>query len=239
MKTSHQMNSLPSGYFIFAHIKPVYVWMILLTALIFLLPVASLAQGDRFTKAMMSTLESSRQAHTLSDYQDLANRFERIAKAEKQQWTPWYYAAFYNLVANFSDTVTDRKNAYLTLAQNQIDEGLKVKPGESEFYVLKVMAIYAQLVIDPMQGMTLMQEVNSLIEQGKVLNPGNPRIYLEQAEGIYNMPEQFGGGKLRALPLLQEAMEKFNQFTPVDSIVPDWGKDRCQMMLTEAMKAKQ
>ncbi len=233
------MSALPSGSPVSARRKPFFMRIILLTSIVFLLPVVALAQGDRFTKAMMSTLESSKQAHTLSDYQEVANRFERIAKAEKQQWTPWYYAAFYNLVANFSDSVADRKKAYLDLAQNQIDEGLKVKPGESEFYVLKVMAIYAQLIVDPMLGMTLMQDANSLLEQGKTLNPGNPRIYLEQAEGVYNMPEQFGGGKLRALPILQEAMEKFNQFTPADSIVPDWGKDRCQMMLSEAMKAKQ
>ena len=38
------------------------------------------------------------------------------------------------------------------------------------------MSYYAEMSIDPMKGMTLFGETNSLISEAKKINPGNPRI---------------------------------------------------------------
>lgn len=195
------------------------------------------AQHEKFRSAMLAGLEMSKTAQTLEDYQQLANHFERIANAEKKEWTPWYYAAFYNLVINFQDTDPERKSKYVALAQQQIESGLKLQPEESELMVLKVMSYYAEMAIDPMKGMTLLGEANALIDYAKALNPENPRIYLEQAEAIYAMPVEFGGGKDKALPLLLLAREKFDKFVPADPLTPDWGLDRCEMLLREAEKS--
>jgi|WetSurSiteA1Bulk_404760.scaffolds.fasta_scaffold00336_4 hypothetical protein len=189
------------------------------------------AQSQKFISAMLSNLEVAKSATTLEEYQQLANNFERIANAEQTEWTAWYYAAFYNLVINFQDSVTDRKEKFIALAQQQIENGLKAKPEESEFLVLKVMSYFAEMAIDPMKGMTLLGEANALISQAKSINPDNPRIYLEEAEAVYNMPPEFGGGKEKALPILLLAREKFNKFVPADQLAPNWGRDRCEMLL--------
>ncbi len=191
-------------------------------------------QTDRFTRTMIGNLEKAKSATTISDYQELANSFARIAEAEKNEWTPLYYSAWYNLIINFEEPDSEKKEKYISLAQQQIEAGLKLKPEETEFFVLKVMSYYAEMSIDPMKGMTLMGEVNELLTDAKTINPENPRIYLEEGEAIYNMPEEFGGGKEKALPILLLAKEKFDNFTSTDTLAPSWGNDRCEMLIREA-----
>jgi hypothetical protein len=198
--------------------------------LLSMIPVKA-QQNEKFTGAMLVALEQSKTAQTLEDFQDLANRFTRIAEAEKSEWTAWYYAAFYNLVLNFQETAPDRKERYISQAQQQIETGLKIKPEETEFLVIRVMSYYAEMAIDPTKGMTLFGEANALLSQAKSINPDNPRIYLEEAEAIYHMPAEFGGGKEKALPILLLAKEKFDKFVPADQLSPDWGKDRCETLL--------
>jgi hypothetical protein len=210
---------------------------IIVTGLLLAMSPLKAQQKEKFTGAMMAALEQSKTAQTLEDFRDLANRFTRIAEAEKNEWTAWYYAAFYNLVINFEETALDRKEQYISLAQQQIETGLKVKPEETEFLVIQVMSYYAEMAVDPMKGMTLLGEANALLSQAKSINPDNPRIYLEEAEAIYHMPEEFGGGKEKATPLLLLAREKFDKFVPADQLSPDWGKDRCEMLLQGTEKS--
>jgi hypothetical protein len=205
--------------------------IIIILVSIFAFAQATNAQREKFTAAMTANLEKARKAETVSDLQDLANSFERIAAAEKKEWSAWYYAAFYNLMINFQDSIAERKTKLIDLAQQQIENGLKIKPDETELMVLKVMSYYAEMAIDPMLGMTLMGEANALIDQAKSINPDNPRIYLLQAEAIYNMPAEYGGGKEKARPTLLLAKERFEKFVPADPLAPDWGKDRCESML--------
>lgn len=189
------------------------------------------AQTERFTGAMLSNLEQAKNAKNIDEFQQLANTFERIAVAENTEWTPWYYAAYYNLVINFQDSVNERKLNYIVLAQKQIETGLKLKPEETELLVLKIMSYYAEMAIDPMKGMTLFGEANALLDKAKSINPANPRIYLMQAESVYAMPVEFGGGKDKALPILLLANEKFNNFVQTDRLAPVWGKERCEALL--------
>ena len=204
---------------------------IIITITCILMPLITQAQNDKFKNAMLSNLELSKTAQNVEDYQQLANSFERIATAEQKEWTAWYYAAFYNLVINFQDSINDRKMKYITIAQQQIDKGLKLKPEETELMVLKVMSYYAEMAVDPMKGMTLLGEANALLDKAKSINPDNPRIYLEEAEAIHGMPVEFGGGIEKAKPLLLLASEKFSKFVPADPLSPDWGEDRCDELI--------
>jgi hypothetical protein len=206
------------------------------TVILFLimLPLVLTAYGQtgRYKQAMVVNIEKSKKATTINDFQILANSFARIAEAEQKEWTAWYYAAFYNLVINFQDSVTERRVKYISLAKKQIESGLKIKPDETELLVLQVMLYYAEMSVDPMKGITLLGEANEILSRAKAINPDNPRIYLEEAEAVYNMPPEFGGGRKKALPILLVAREKYEKFTPVDPMAPDWGKDRCEMLIS-------
>lgn len=194
------------------------------------------AQNDKFTQAMLANLEKAKTAQNVSDFQEVANGFERIAVSEKNQWTAWYYAGWYNLIINFQESDVAKKQQFLDQAKKLIDEGLKVKPDESELLVVKVMAYYAEMAINPANAMDLFPKTAELLEKAKSLNANNPRIYLTQAEAIFNMPVEFGGGKEKAQPILQTAKEKFDKFVPENQLSPDWGKERCEMLLAECKK---
>lgn len=194
------------------------------------------AQNDKFTQAMLGNLEKAKTAQNVSDFQEVANGFERIAVSEKNQWTAWYYAGWYNLIINFQESDVAKKQQFLDQAKKLIDNGLKVKPDESELLVVKVMAYYAEMAINPANAMDLFPKTSELLEKAKSLNANNPRIYLTQAEAIFNMPVEFGGGKEKAQPILQTAKEKFDKFVPENQLSPDWGKERCEMLLAECKK---
>jgi hypothetical protein len=198
--------------------------------------LAGKAQNEKFNQAMLANIEKSKTATTQADFQDLANNFERIASARKTEWTAWYYAAFYNLVLNFREPDMTKKMKYVTLAEEQIEAGLALKPEETELMVIRVMSYYAEMAIDPAKGMSLLGEANALIDKAKSINPDNPRIYMEQAEAINAMPAEFGGGVEKARPILLLAKEKFDKFVPADQLAPDWGKDRCELLLSGSGK---
>ncbi|NOU18149.1 MAG: hypothetical protein HOO91_11395 [Bacteroidales bacterium] len=193
-------------------------------------------QDDKFSKAMLANMEKAKSAYTSSDLQELSANYERIALAEQTQWTAWYYAAYYYLAANYMETDVAKKKNYLDHAQNCVDEGVKLKPEESELLVLKVMILYGLMAVDQTIAMETYPKTVELLEQAKSLNPDNPRIYLTQAEAIYNMPVEFGGGKEKAKSTLQIAKEKFDKYTPANILDPNWGKERCEMLLGECQK---
>lgn len=210
----------------------------ILFALIVLSTATAWGQDDKFNDAMLKVLEKSGSAQTLDEYQEVANSFARIAMAESNEWTPLYYAALNNLMMSFMDVSVDQKSKFISLVKSQIESGLKLKPEETELMVLKMLLYYAQMALNPMDAMNLMGEVNALIDHAKSVNPDNPRVYLTQAEAVYNMPAEFGGGGEAAKPLLMAAMEKFNGFVPEGPLSPDWGKERCEMLLNQIEQGK-
>lgn len=210
----------------------------ILLTLIVLATVSAWGQDDKFTGAMLKVIEKSGSAQTPDEYQEVANSFARIAKAEQNEWTPLYYAALNNLLMSFMEISADQKGKFISLAKSQIEAGLKLKPGETELMVLKMLSYYGQMALNPMDAMYMIGEVNTLIEQAKSLNPDNPRIYLTQAEAVFNMPPEFGGGDAAAKPLLMTAMEKFNSFVPEGPLSPAWGKERCEMLLGQIEQRK-
>jgi len=200
--------------------------------------VSGYAQTEKFTQAMLTNLEKAGNVKVLADYQELANSFERIAIAEKTQWTPYYYAALYNLIITFTDSFKVDKKKYIEAAQQNIKAGLTIKPDETELIVLEVMSYFGEMALEPMKGMELMPKSQELLEKAKALNGANPRIYLIQAEAVYNTPAQFGGGKDKALPILQTAKEKFRNSGVTDPLMPKWGIERCEQLLNECEGAK-
>lgn len=190
-------------------------------------------QNDKFTNAMLAVMQKSDEAQTSGELQEAANSFARIADAEKDEWTPLYYAALCNIRMSFMDIDTDQKEKAVSQAQAQIDAGLKLRPEETELMVLQLLVYYGKMALDPMSAMELLGKANELTDNAISIAPGNPRIYLERAEAVYNMPAAFGGGPKAAEPLLLEALEKFDTFVPDGPLAPNWGRDRCEMLLNQ------
>ena len=198
---------------------------ILMTSLIALAPGAG-AQDDPYTLAMQRALEVLDQASAPGEFAASANGFERIASAEKEQWLPYYYAAYSLVVMSFEEQDGAKRDQILDRAQELLDQALKLQPGESELHVLQAFLYPSRIMVDPMgRGMMYVELMFKSLENAKALNEDNPRIYFLEGVNKLNLPPAMGGGADVARPILEEAMIKFKAFSNPDPLWPAWGED--------------
>ena len=109
--------------------------------------------------------------------------FERIASVEKTNWLPNYYIAFINTIDAFGEKDKSKAAAFITKAQDALDNASLISPNNSEIMVVQAMLYTAILVQDPM---TNGQKYSALaLEQynkALVIDPNNPRVVFSKAE---------------------------------------------------------
>lgn len=182
--------------------------------------------NDAYRKAMSQSIEKLFQAKTIPEYVEIANQFERISQIEKAEWLPLYYASFSYIMISFQEPENAKKDQYLDQAQKYLDQAMAIDANETELYMLQGFLYPSRINIDPMgRGMTYMGKMNSALDKALELNPDNPRVYYLRATMTYHMPEAYGGGATKALPLFQTAAEKFQIFKPKTELYPNWGKE--------------
>jgi len=182
--------------------------------------------SDAYQNAMKQAIDKLFQSQTIQEYVDVANQFERISTMEKQEWLPLYYASFSHIMISFKETDNAKKDQYLDQAQKYLDRAMTIEPNESELFMLQGFLYPSRINIDPInRGMVLVGKMNAALDKSLELNPDNPRVYYLRATMTANMPEAFGGGAAKAIPLYQKAAEKFELFKPKSEIHPNWGKE--------------
>lgn len=191
------------------------------------------ADKEKFHKAMQNTLAQLDSAgSTHETYLQLANKFERIGTAEKEEWLPFYYAAFCYTMSNYSEQDNVKKDELLDKAQKLVDQANSLKPDDSEIHVLKGWILSARIAIDPRtRGMKYGGESSDMLERAKKLNPENPRYYYMKGNSYFYTPPMFGGSKTKAKEMYQTALQKFDSFKPESDIHPHWGRKQTEMML--------
>jgi tetratricopeptide (TPR) repeat protein len=193
--------------------------------------------NEAYEKAMSQSMENLFQAKTIPEYVEVANQFERISNIEKAEWLPLYYASFAYIMISFQETENVKKDQNLDQAQKYLDQAFKIDPNESELYMLQGFLYPSRITIDPMnRGITLMPEMNKALDKALELNPDNPRVYYLRATMTFHMPEAYGGGAAKALPLYQIAQEKFGIFKPKTALSPNWGKESNETELKKSLE---
>ncbi|MDP4129849.1 MAG: hypothetical protein Q8918_09365 [Bacteroidota bacterium] len=192
---------------------------------------ACMAQSDRYTEAMKKNLALFGTAKTTADYQSLANSFERIGDAEKTQWLPYYYAGLSLCTAGWNDPKLDRDANSARI--NALCDKAEIIEKNSEICGLRNMSATQQMMVDPQtRWQTYGQQASAALASGLKMDPENPRLYYLQAEGIMNTPEAFGGGKAKAKPIFEKAIELFKKQQP-KPLYPNWGQERAEEELAK------
>ncbi len=208
--------------------------LFLLSAVIILTINAS-AQSEKFIAAMKSNIAAidtsfKNPANLLS----LANNFERIATAEKNQWLAYYYAAYCQVNYTYREQDKSKIDAIADKATMLIDKADSLQPNNSEISCLKSMIASAHMMVNPMQRyMEYGPESASYIDAAMQQDPTNPRPEFLKGQGLKYTPEQFGGGCATAKPVLQSSLDKYNKFKPASELHPNWGKQRVELLLSE------
>ncbi len=199
------------------------------------------AQSEKYTAAMTAALEdfnvSQNKEPARDEWLALANRFERIASAEPKEWLPRYYAAYAYSSLAFMGNDMVQKDQLIDKAAGLLDEAVKIAGENSELMVLDAQVHQARMAADPMsRWQTEGPLFATSLAKAKKMDPNNPRIYVLEGTSLLYTPEQFGGGKKAAKPVLEQAMEKFATFLPEGPLYPNWGQGQAGYMLGEASK---
>lgn len=193
------------------------------------------AQSDKYTSAMQKNLDMFDSAKTTADFQSMAAAFERIGDAEKTQWLPYYYAGLALTMPGWTDTKLD-KDANAERIKSLCDKAdalTQDNADKAEILSIRNMAATQQMIVDPpTRWSTYGQEASGYLNKAKQLNPNNPRLFYLEGAGIFGTPEQFGGGKEKAKPVLQKAVELFKADQP-KPLYPRWGQKQAEDMLSQ------
>jgi hypothetical protein len=193
------------------------------------------AQSEKYIGAMKSNIAAFDTSGANADLLPaLSNTFERIAVAEKNQWLPYYYAAFAQVTFGFLNQDKSKTDLIADRAELLINKADSLSPGNSEISTIKSMIATCRMLVDPMSrymkyGQVSGEELESAIKQ----DPSNPRPYYLKGQNLKYTPEQFGGGCRTAKKELSTAVEKFASFKPASELHPNWGSKRAQMILDE------
>ena len=163
---------------------------------------------------------------------EASNFFERIAKAEPNNWLPSYYAAQINIINSFGEKDEQKLTAQLKKAQDFINDATAISKNNPEILVLQALLHTAWVAFDgATYGMTLSGKVVELYSKAAMIAPENPRVVYCKAEWDMGGARYFGQDPTPFCKDLEKALELFANFKPETAFHPNWGKERVGMLL--------
>jgi hypothetical protein len=195
------------------------------------------AQNPNYTKTMEGLVSEIQTVQFGTPLQPLANKMERIAATEKAEWLPNYWVAYCSTIDSYSEQDAGKKDQLLDKADTYMTTVDKLVKDNDEVEVLRANLASARMAVNPQdRWMKYGGMVQKALGTAKKLNPENPRITLLEGQGIFFTPENFGGGKAKAKPVLEKSIEQFAKFKPISTIHPNWGQPTAQWMLSKTDK---
>lgn len=193
--------------------------------------------NNRYTEAMKKNIAMQDTAQSAAALTTIANNFERIAAVKNDQWLPYYYAGLCRIRTAFMQKDKDKIDPIIDEVEKLADKADALHPDKAEMLCLRSMIASARIQVNPMiRGAKYGPLSNQLLEQAKKSAPDNPRVYLLLGQGAFYTPAMFGGGKDKAKPILETALEKFKTFQPANELAPHWGKGLTQYLIEQCKK---
>lgn len=205
---------------------------IVITALSF---GSSLASSDSVYKtAMQQTIAQYENVKTLSDYQAIVNKFERIASAEENEWLPNYYAGLTYVYMSFVKGLEDdARDEYLDKAEEQIEKAREKAGDNVELVVLEGYVQMASVSVSPaIRGVYKSAKVSGLFEKALAIDNENPRAILMSARWKMGMASFFGQDTAQYCAQIESAIPLFES-EDLGDIAPHWGHGQAKSMLKQ------
>jgi hypothetical protein len=189
--------------------------------------------NGKFETGIKKGLQMLSASQSPDEFLKTSNYFERISQVEIKEWLPPYYAAYAHLLAGLSTPDKALQDQYFDQALVQIEGADARNADNSEICALKGYIQFMKMSVDPQARLSMMGTAATSLARAKTLNPENPRIDLINGQNTFYTPQAFGGGKMKAKPILENAVAKFAIFKPVSEIVPNWGSERAKVLLAQ------
>jgi tetratricopeptide (TPR) repeat protein len=119
--------------------------------------------------------------------------FERISKAEPENWLPPYYAATIEIIESFGIKEEAVLKVKLTKAQEFLDLAKSNSENNPEIIITQALLNLGYIAFDGQKyGMTLSEKTSQLYAKALAIAPGNPRVILGNAEWNMGSARFFG-----------------------------------------------
>jgi len=199
------------------------------------LQLTAFSQSDKYVATMKKTLPLFDSAKTVEDYTKLANTFERIGDAEKTQWLPYYYAGLALSSAGWMETLKD-KDANANRINSLCDKAESIATADAdkaEILSIRNMSGTQQMMVDPQtRWMSYGQTAGQNLDKALQLDPSNPRLYYLRGMSLFGTPPQFGGGKDKAKPVFEKAVQLY-KVQKAKELYPTWGQKQAEDMIVQ------
>lgn len=221
----NEFNPIPLNFNNFNWVKTICT--------ILLVAIASVAFSSKYEETMKTNVKKMYTLTSSTELQNLANQFERIGQAEKDQWLPAYYSAYCFVRSTFFDEMESNEiHNQLDRAQHILDNLKKKFEKESEIFALQAF-VYQLRITDMSKGAKYSRKAAEAINTAERLNPKNPRVYYLRGSNTFHTPKFFGGGAEKAKPDLEKAARLFETQKPQNGIVPNWGSQHNKQLLSK------
>ncbi len=207
----------------------------ILCIVIFMAALTGKSQSKQFTSAMGEALGQYATCKTVSDFQELGNRFALIANAEKSEWLPFYYHAHCYIIMSFMETAdAAKKDIYLDEAEKSVLKMIELAPKESEVYALQSMLYSARLVVSPMErGQKYSALSSQAIGMALGLDANNPRAKFLKLRNEMGSAQFFGKDLKEFCPQASELLANWDNYKVKSPLNPSWGKDQVAEIVNE------
>ena len=134
--------------------------------------------------------------------------FERISKAEPENWLPAYYTAQIEILSGFGIKDESKLNAKLQKAQEFLDIATSNSENNPEIIITQALLNLVYIAFDGQKyGMTLSGKNNQLYAKAIALAPNNPRVILGKAEWEMGFAQFFGKSTKPYCSQIKKAIE--------------------------------
>ena len=199
--------------------------------IIALLVITGITQAQtNFEKGMTKAFELWQTDKT----DEAENMFERIAKAEPNEWLPNYYIAQINSLKSWNEKDETVLKAQLDKAQEHIDVAMTKSENNSELLVMQAQVYTNWVAYDGMTyGMKYGAKVSELYTKAYELSPTNPRVAFGKAEWAMGSAKYFGKDTAPYCKEIEASIELFDTFKAETEFHPNWGRKRAEQVVTQ------
>ena len=160
--------------------------------------------------------------------------FERISKAEQDNWLPPYYAANIEIIGSFGLKDGAKLDAKLKKAKLFIEEAEALSPNNPEIIITKALLNTAYISFDGQKyGRTLSGENSQLYAKALTLAPKNPRVVLRKAEWDMGMARFFGKSMKPYCNAIKKSMKLAEKEEITTEFYPKYQKKRALEVLKQ------
>lgn len=166
--------------------------------------------------------------------EEAENLFERIAKAEKDNWLPHYYIAQINSLKSWGVTDEAVLKAQLDKAQQHLDIAMGLSKSNPELMVIQAQVLTNWIAYDGMTyGMKYSAKISELYNKAQAIAPNNPRVAFGKVEWDMGSAKYFGQDTAPFCKKMKGTLVLFENFEAESEFHPSWGEQRAKQAITE------